>query len=267
VKVWRIQNIGSCTWNSSVYFAPIGFFDPFFGIPVNLFQNVRPNRTIDIPVNMITPNAEGNYTGLWMLKTSEESFGDQGKPFRVNVNVKDSPPNPIFDFAVQACQQGIWQSSVNSRRTTFLPCPGRQNNRAGFVRQLANPNTAAGVIVGNGLWTHPPVATNGIIQGYFPALLIQSGDRFSAQFACLNGNPSCNVTFDLRYKIIVPPNTVTGENSLTQTKGYDTTIGLFDVDLGSLGLTGQYVSFALRVIANNNSTQNAAVWVSPRIVR
>jgi len=28
---------------------------------------------------------------------------------------------------------------------------------------------------------------------------------------------------------------------------------------------GQYVSFALRVTANNGSSENAAIWVAPRI--
>jgi hypothetical protein len=269
VKVWRIQNTGSCTWNSSVYFSPYGFYDPFFGVPVHLYQNVKPGKTIDIPVNLITPNTEGNYTGLWVLQTSDESFGDQGQPFRVNVNVKDSPPNPIFDFTVHACQ-GLWQSNARSSHDTSyaLRCPGRPNNNVGFVVQLSNPNTEAGTIAGSpGLWTNPPFRTNGLIQGYFPALLIQSGDKFSAQVGCLNGNGSCNVTFELRYQVIVPPDIVTSENSITQNKVYDGTLFTYDVDLGPLGLIGQYVSFALRVTANNDSSQNAAVWVAPRIVR
>ena len=118
-----------------------------------------------------------------------------------------------------------------------------------------------------GLWTNPPFTTNGIIQGYFPALLIQSGDKFSAQVGCMNGNGSCNVTFELKYQVIVPPDTVTGENSISQNKVYDGTLFTYNVDLGSLGLTGQYVSFALRVTANNDSGQNAAVWVAPRIIQ
>jgi Ig-like domain from next to BRCA1 gene len=275
VKVWRIQNIGSCTWNSSTILTPYGFYDPFFGIPVRLYQNVRPGKTIDIPVNLVTPSSEGNYTGLWVLESSDETFADQGEPFRVNVNVQDAPSNPIYDFTSRACQ-GIWQSNARSTRRGALTsslsygirCPGRPNNTVGFVVQLTNPNTEAGSIVGfPGLWTNPPFATNGIIQGYFPALLIHSGDRFSAQVGCLSGNANCNVTFDLRYQIIVPPDFVSGENTITHDKVYDGSLFTYDVDLGSLGLTGQYVSFALRVRANNSSAENAAVWVAPRIVR
>jgi len=98
-------------------------------------------------------------------------------------------------------------------------------------------------------------------------LLIHSGDTFTAQVGCLNGNSNCNVTFTLKYQVIVPPNTVTSENSITVDQVYDGALGTFNVNLGALGLTGQYVSFALRVTAHNDSEQNEAVWVSPRIVR
>ena len=169
----------------------------------------------------------------------------------------------------------IWQSNVRSVRSGVtssvgygLRCPGRPNNNVGFVVQLTNPNTEAGSIVGvPGLWTNPPFRSTGIIQGYFPALLIQSGDKFTAQVGCLFGNGECNVTFDLRYQVIVPPNVVTLDNTITQSKIYDGTLFNYNVDLGALGLAGQYVSFALRVTANSGSSQNAAVWVAPRIER
>ena len=119
----------------------------------------------------------------------------------------------------------------------------------------------------SGLWTNPPFATNGIIQGYFPAMIVQSGDKFSARIGCINGATNCNVTFELRYQVIIPPNIVSLENSIAQTEVYEGTLGTYNVDLGALGLTGQYVSFALRVTANNNTKDNAAIWVAPQIVR
>jgi hypothetical protein len=67
--------------------------------------------------------------------------------------------------------------------------------------------------------------------------------------------------------VIIPPNIVSLENSIAQTEVYEGTLGTYNVDLGALGLTGQYVSFALRVTANNNTKDNAAIWVAPQIVR
>ena len=276
VKVWRIQNVGSCTWNSSVTLTPYGYYDPFFGVPVYLYQNVKPGKVIDIPVNLITPNSDGNYTGLWVLQADGESFADtNGQPFRVNVNVSDSPPNPIFDFTVRACE-GVWQSNarivrnhVSTSSTAYgLRCPARSKSPVGFVVTQNNPNTEAGVISGMpGLWTNPPFVNEGVIQGYFPALLIHTGDTFSAQVGCLNGNGSCNVTFELKYQVIVPPNVVTSENSIGMLEVYEGSLSTYSVDLGALGLTGQYVSFALRVRAHNDSEQNAAIWIAPRIIR
>jgi hypothetical protein len=107
----------------------------------------------------------------------------------------------------------------------------------------------------------------GIIQGYFPALLIQGGDRFTAQVGCQENEPDCDVTFELKYRVIVPPSDVVAENSFVFHEVFDGTITPIDLNLGSLGLTGSYVSFIFRVKANNNSNENEAIWVAPRIVR
>lgn len=67
-KTWRLKNIGSCTWTPSykvVYFSgpgmaghaqqPLGF-------------SVAPGQTVDIPVDMTAPAANGNYTEYWKLR-------------------------------------------------------------------------------------------------------------------------------------------------------------------------------------------------------
>jgi hypothetical protein len=119
----------------------------------------------------------------------------------------------------------------------------------------------------NGLWTNPPEKSGGVIQGAFPALLILNGDRFTAQIGCRSGRDDCNVTFELMYRVIVPPNNRIGEDTYTYEKTYTGSLINIDINLSSLGLNGQYVSFVFRVRANNNSDENAAVWVGPRIVR
>lgn len=276
-KVWRIQNTGSCTWDSSISIAPTGQYNPFFGTPVPLPQKVKPGKTIDLAVNLLTPGIEGNYTGYWILQTKHESFGDGGdKPFRVNVSVSDSPPNPIYDFAANRCQ-ALWQSNARMVRNrcqltsgsgSTLPCNGKKGNPVGFVIRLENFNMESGPIAGlPGLWTNPPILTGGVIQGIFPALLIQSGDIFTAQVGCLEGNPNCNVTFDLRYQVILPPSTVISENTITRAELYEGSLSSYNIDLGALGLAGQYVSFIFRVTGNNDLRQNASVWVAPRIER
>lgn len=272
-KVWRIQNTGSCTWDSSIRLAPVSGSNPFSGSAVKIPERVRPGKSIDLAVNLVTPSVEGNYTGLWILRTSGETFGDGGnRPFRVIVLVTDSRPDPIYDFAANRCQ-ALWQSNARMNRNrcqlttgsgSTLPCNGRHGNPVGFVDRIDNPTMESGPVGGlPGLWTNPPIVTGGVVQGTFPALLIQSGDHFTAQVGCLEGNPNCNVNFELRYQVIVPPNSVVSENSSSQDELYDGSLSSFNINLNSL--SGQYVSFIFRVTANNDQQENAAVWVAPRI--
>lgn len=275
-KVWRIQNTGTCTWDSSVYFMPYGGFDPLFGSPIPLPQRVKPGKTIDLMVNLLTPNLQGNITGQWVFRSDGEYFGNNGStPFRVNVNVVSASPNPVYDFASRSCA-AFWQSNVrmvngrprlSSSAVSNLNCNGRVGNPIGFVVQAPNPNTEAGPFTNTpGLWTNPPRITGGVIQGVFPAMLIFNGDRFQAQVGCLNGAGQCNVNFELRYQVIIPPSTVSVENSFVISKIYDGALQNFDLDLTGLGLSGQYVSFIFRVAANNDTNENAAIWVAPAIV-
>ena len=157
---------------------------------------------------------------------------------------------------------------LTSGSGSTLPCNGKKGNPVGFVIRLENFNMESGPIAGlPGLWTNPPILTGGVIQGIFPALLIQSGDIFTAQVGCLEGNPNCNVTFDLRYQVILPPSTVISENTITRAELYEGSLSSYNIDLGALGLAGQYVSFIFRVTGNNDLRQNASVWVAPRIER
>jgi hypothetical protein len=275
VKVWRVQNTGSCTWDSKIVFRPVGKHDPLFGSPINLPGRVQPGKTIDLAVNLLTPSAEGNFTGEWIFTAGKENFGDNGsKPFRVNVNVSNSPPNVVYDFAAQICN-AEYQSNARVVRNTIrieknlvtnLRCDGKTGAPVGFVRQVNNPNMESGQIVGfRGIWTNPPRAPGGITQGIFPAMLVFSGDHFVSQIGCRSGANKCDVTFELVYRVIAPPNTRVSEDSVVFDKTYTGSLINIDLNLSSLGLNGQYVSFIFRVRANNKSDENAAVWVGPRI--
>jgi hypothetical protein len=248
-----------------------------FGRPVQVPERVRPGDTIDMAVSLISPSTDGNFTGQWVFSDGEEEFGNNGsRPFTFNINVLDSPPNPVFDFSAQMCQ-GYWQSNarvarnriqIEDQMVTNLPCDGRAGNPVGFVRRLDTPNMESGEInTVSGIWSNPPEKSGGIIQGYFPAMLIFSGDEFYSQVGCRSGAEDCNVTFQLRYRVIVPPNNVVSENSYYIDKQYTGALDTFSLNLDSLGLVGQYVSFILMVRANNDSDENQAVWVGPRIVR
>lgn len=76
VKTWRLQNAGTTTWTTafSLIFtsgAPMGSTTS-----VNLPQEVPPNSTVDISVNLTAPSDSGNYRGYWNLQNANgQTFG------------------------------------------------------------------------------------------------------------------------------------------------------------------------------------------------
>lgn len=79
-KIWRLQNTGSCTWNSK-YAARI-FSGAKMSAPeiVWLEGEVRPGETTEIMVDMIAPLKAGVYQGNWKLQNAE------GKLFGIGPN-------------------------------------------------------------------------------------------------------------------------------------------------------------------------------------
>ncbi len=75
-KIWRIKNIGLCDWNTNYYVAFQG--GEAMGGPATTFlpNIVPPNFTIDISLNLISPQVPGVYTGSWAIKNpAGETFG------------------------------------------------------------------------------------------------------------------------------------------------------------------------------------------------
>lgn len=67
-KVWRLKNIGYCTWTTDYRLAlqsgdPMGVrYDQYFA------HEVKPGETIDIAVDMRAPYPRGEYTSFWQLQ-------------------------------------------------------------------------------------------------------------------------------------------------------------------------------------------------------
>jgi surface antigen len=77
-KIWRLKNNGTSTWNAGYKLAFQSGYRLGAPTEVILNQNVSPGGTIDIAVNMISPNVGGTYRGYWKLKNSGgQLFGDQ----------------------------------------------------------------------------------------------------------------------------------------------------------------------------------------------
>lgn len=94
-KTWSVKNTGSCTWGSSYKFVFIdgdvlggAFVYPFPGI-------AAPGQTVEIPIQLYAPQANGAYTGNWKLQAPDKTiFGVSSYdiPLSVSIVVGNSTP-------------------------------------------------------------------------------------------------------------------------------------------------------------------------------
>ena len=111
-----------------------------------------------------------------------------------------------------------------------------------------------------GLLTYPQDKRDGFISGQFPAITVQSGDRFRTIINCQYDAKKCNVTFRLDYKINGSIKTLASWQEVYEGSYYP-------VDLDLSGLAGQSVNFILTVSANGGNSSDYAIWLNPHIIR
>lgn len=270
-KTWRLQNNGSCTWNTS-YDLVFDSGDAMNGpTAVDLPSNVAPGQTIDLSVNLKAPASAGTYKGFWKLRNASGAvfgIGASGSnPFWVEIKaeflVMEIAPGftgfafalPKYSIATNYCD-AEWRSAAG-----VLACPGTTSDANGFVIRKDNPTISNGTALsGVAIETHPQWTNSGRINGKFPGIEIESGDHFRAQIGCLQGAESCNVDFFLYY---------TDESDVLHSQSWNVIAGdapkEIDVDLS--GSAGQEIRVTLSVTANGNSTQDWAIWYYPRIAK
>jgi Ig-like domain from next to BRCA1 gene len=68
-KTWRIKNVGTSTWTKE-YVLEFALGANMANVAkINLPNDVSPNATVDISVEMTTPTTPGAYTSLWQFKS------------------------------------------------------------------------------------------------------------------------------------------------------------------------------------------------------
>jgi len=257
-KTWRLKNTGTCTWTTS-YKLVFQSGDQMSGpASVNLSTSVAPDQTVDISVNLTSPNTAGKYRGYWMLSnTNGALFGigaNSNSPFWVEINVSGTTTDTGYDFTSNVCA-AQWKSGAGT-----LPCPGVDGSSSGFVLKIDAPVMEDGSTGAPGLVTFPQNKFDGYIQGFYPEFTVQAGDRFQAKVGCQQGQ-SCYVTYRLNYM------TTTGWIG-TFWQWRESNDGKYytaDVDLTPLA--GKKVRFILTILATGYATGDRAVWSAPRIYR
>lgn len=257
-KIWRLQNNGTCTWNASyalVYVSGERFSAP---AAVAMPTNVGPGQTVDLAVNLTAPNQNGQYRGFWKLRNSSNVLFGIGPSadsnFYVDIKVTGYTVTG-YDLLANYCEAS-WQNASRD-----LPCPGTEGDDNGFVMVLNSPKLEDGKTQGNALLTYPEKGNDGLISGKYPAIKIESGDRFQAVIGCLNEANDCDMIYRLQYQI---------GNGSVKTLGqwrevYEGQSYPISIDLSTLN--GESVKFILSVLANGSSHEDFALWINPRISR
>jgi ABC-type amino acid transport substrate-binding protein len=93
-KGWRVQNTGTCTWDSSYRLVYGGGNHPaakMGGQPVAIAGTVEPGATYDIEIDLVAPLRPGTYQAFWQMENGQnQAFGER-LPIGIQV---PAPPNP-----------------------------------------------------------------------------------------------------------------------------------------------------------------------------
>lgn len=260
-KIWRLKNIGTCTWTTS--YALVYVSGERFGAPaaVAMPTNVGPGQTVDLAVNLTAPNQSGHYRGFWKLRNASNVLFGIGSTassnFFVDINVTGYAITS-YDFVANNnfCDDANWNNGSRD-----LPCPGSDGDNRGFVMALDAPKLEDGKSQGKGLLTFPEARSDGFISGKYEAIKIQSGDRFQALIGCEYKANDCDVIFRLQYQVGSG-----GVRTLGQWREvYEGQFYPINIDLSTL--SGEKVKFIFTVFANGSSHEDHALWVNPRITR
>ena len=98
-KTWRLQNRGTCTWNSDYMLVFASGDSMGSTTAVRLPGNVYPGQTVDVSVTLTAPSRRGQYVGYWMLRNPAGTlfgYGDQAnRAFYVEIRTEDLPHGTV----------------------------------------------------------------------------------------------------------------------------------------------------------------------------
>jgi hypothetical protein len=259
-KVWRIRNVGTCTWTTDYDLVFVDGDQMQGDKSVSLPNKVSPGNSIDVGVDLVAPEKKGTYTGYWMLRSSGGSYFGWGpnveNAFYVTIKVSKSASSNYdtpFYFADHVCEAD-WYNEDND-----INC-GDTGSSDGYAYLDEAPWIEKGgkddepaIVV------HPENKTDGAIAGKFKPIEISDGDHFYAAIGCMKDETKCNVNFTLK---------VRDEDGNLDTLGtwgekYDKSVTSINIDLSAY--KDQKVTFYLIVDANGSSKDDRAFWLNPQI--
>jgi hypothetical protein len=159
-KVWRLKNVGTCTWTTDYKLAFVSGNSMGAG-DTALTQSVAPGATVDAGVNMTAPSTVGTYRGYWELKNASGVLFGIGaaydRSFWVDINVAGTPVATATPTTAVATSTGtptatpttVAATSTPTATPTMTPTPTQisngwipyQNAKYGFGFQVPPGST------------------------------------------------------------------------------------------------------------------------------
>ncbi len=257
-KTWLLKNNGTCRWTKGYKLVFVSGEQMKGPDSVSMPKEVKPGETVEISVKLTAPNQSGEVTGWWMLQNENgKRFGIGPKADgALKVNIKVIKRSIVYDFAAKA-GEAVWRTGSGE-----LPFPGTDLDPAGAVFMVKNPKLENGTTENeNTLIVQPEQVDNGMISGTYPAIGIKKGDLLKTAVGCLDGAPSCNVTFRIEYRADGGELQKLGEWS----EVFDGRITRIKMDLSSLA--GKNVAFVFTVLSNGSAEGDRAFWHIPAVLR
>ncbi|HSB02620.1 MAG TPA: NBR1-Ig-like domain-containing protein, partial [Anaerolineales bacterium] len=152
-------------------------------------SNATPSATPEEPINSPTPSV------------TPAGPTDSPTPTPTSAPTATPMPNTYFDFVAQA-HTATWSNAAGQ-----LPYPGIDGSPDGFAFKVDNPRLETGAVdTRPGLLMVPQMmgpqnAYNLYIQGSYPPIHVQSGDRFQSTIGCEGGATNCYLGFRLDYQV------------------------------------------------------------------
>jgi hypothetical protein len=256
-KVWRLKNIGTCTWTPGYSLVFVNGYNMRAGTTTSINQTVVPGQTADIGIDLVSPSKNGNYESYYRL--SDMNGVQFGIGAAANgafwLKIKVSSPTTVVYEMVPDANRATWTNS-----TTSIVFGDASNPAIGLAYSSPNPQLENGSIENeSGIYMKPDNA--GLVKGSFPTYTVQSGDHFLSVIGCAYNHPNCNAKMQLSYTI--------GGGATTILASWDEIsdgkVNKVDVDLSSLA--GKNVNLILTVLGNGDPADDYVIWLRPRIMR
>ncbi|MEW5720946.1 MAG: NBR1-Ig-like domain-containing protein, partial [Chloroflexota bacterium] len=124
-KIWRVQNVGSCTWNPKYQLASVSGERMTNLTQVAVPSNIAPGQTADLLIAMTAPAAGGVHAGQWQLRDENGAHFGPVLVAKINTIVPVPPPQAAvtspganFSFAAGAevivTFQGVGNTELSS---------------------------------------------------------------------------------------------------------------------------------------------------------